>query len=374
MTASSSTATKAFAPLDLRTAEGMLSFVDGCEDRETWIYVGLALKGEFGDVAFTAWDQWSSNAANYSEKTCRSTWKGLKCAGREQGIGGLVNLAKAGGYKFDASDRPAPDLADIARRRADIARRRADRAQRTAREFAERQQLAYSAEQRAHETWHNAMRDGASSYAERKGIDKPESCRYLPQAQGGGLVIPMIRYDLERAQALKGVQLIKDDGTKKFTYGMEKPGTACRLGLPVVGEPVFVCEGYATGMTLRMALERRYPVFVAFDAYNLPVVVEAVYKALPTSPIIICADDDFKTTNKGLPNNVGRIQAQIAMEGVMDTGAKLVCRTFPIFRKETNRGDKDSDFNDLHRLEGLPEVAAQLQVCFDIIHEIKTYG
>jgi putative DNA primase/helicase len=142
----------------------------------------------------------------------------------------------------------------------------------------------------------------------------------------------------------------------------------------VVGEPVFVCEGYATGMTIRMALERRYPVFVAFDAYNLPTVVAAVHQALPGSPIVICADDDHATTVKGLPNNVGRIQAQVAMESVMDAGAKLVVRTFPLFRKETPRADKDTDFNDLHRLEGLPEVAAQLQVALDTIEWLKQHG
>ena len=356
-----------FAPLDLRTVEGMLSFVDGHEDRETWIYVGLALKGEFGNDAFDAWDRWSANAGNYSEKTCRSTWRGLKCTESARGLGGLVNLAKAGGYTFDKESRPAPNLAELAARRA-------ERAERTAREAAERQRLAMSAEDQARADWHAAQRTGTSAYATRKGIDAPESCRYIPAEHGGGLVIPMLRYDLDRAQALKGVQTIRDDGTKKFTYGMTKPGTACRLGLPVVGEPVFVCEGYATGMSLRMALERRYPVFVAFDAYNLPPVVEAVHQCLPGSPIVICADDDYKTKIKGVANNVGRIQAQVAMDSVMDAGALLVVRTFPIFRKETARGDKDTDFNDLHRLEGLPEVAAQLQVCLDTLAELKKYG
>ena len=153
---------------------------------------------------------------------------------------------------------------------------------------------------------------------------------------------------------------------------MEKPGTACRLGLPVVGEPVFVCEGYATGMSIRMALERRYPVFVAWDAYNLPVVVEAVYQLLPSCPIVICEDDDWKTTNKGVANNVGRIQAQIAMDSVMDAGARLVVRAYPVFGPK--RGDKDSDFNDLHRIEGLGEVQKQLGVALDVLHEIQRYG
>jgi putative DNA primase/helicase len=356
-------------PLDLRTAEGMLAFVDGCEDRETWVAIGMALKSEFGDVAFDAWDRWSANAANYSGPACKSSWKGFKSRNGGYTIGTLIKLAKDGGYRFDAQDAPQVDHAELARRRT-------ERANRIAAEAATKAQNAINAELQAKQRWHAAERTGTSAYATRKGIDAPESCRFLPAEQGGGLVIPMLRYDLDRAQALKGLQTISDSGEKKFTYGMAKPGTACRLGLPVVGEPVFVCEGYATGMSIRMALERRFPVFVAFDAYNLPVVVAAVHQSLPGSPIVICADDDYKTTIKGLPNNVGRIQAQVAQESVMDgpDAAKLVVRTFPLFRKETARGDKDTDFNDLHRLEGLPEVAAQLQVCLDTITELKKYG
>lgn len=354
-------------PLDLRTAEGMLSFVDGSDDRETWVAAGMALKNEFGDLAYDAWDRWSQGAANYSSKACQSSWRGFKARNGGYTIGTLIKLAKDGGYKFDSAERSAPDHADLARRRA-------ERAERTARDLAARKAQALTAMQTAKDAWHTALRTGSSAYAARKGIDAPESCRFLPEVQGGGLVIPMLRYDLDRAQALKGVQIIRDTGEKKYTFGMEKPGTACRLGLPVVGEPVFICEGYATGMSIRMALERRFPVFVAFDAYNLPIVCEAVAGALPGSPIVICADDDWKTAIKGIANNVGRIQAQIAMENVMDAGARLVVRTFPVFRKETARGPKDSDFNDLHRLEGLAEVAAQLQLSLDCMDEIKKYG
>lgn len=352
------------SPLSLRVAEGMLSFVDGADDRETWVAIGMALKSEFGQDAFDSWDRWSQGAANYSEKACRSSWRGFKARAGGYTIGTLIKLAKDGGYKFDSNDRPQVDQADLARRRM-------ERAQRTQDELAQRESLAVKAVEAARAEWHAAHREGLSKYAQRKGIEQPESCRYHAD---GGLVIPMLRYDLPREMALKGVQIIRDDGTKKFTYGMQKPGTACRLGMAVVGEPVFICEGYATGMSIRMALDRRYPVFVAFDAYNLPIVVESVYQALPSSPIVICADDDYRTAIKGIPNNVGRIQAQIAMESVMDAGARLVVRTAPIFRKETDRGDKDTDFNDLHRLEGIAEVANQMQTCIELLNEIKKYG
>lgn len=344
----------------------MLSFVDGCEDRETWVAVGMALKAEFGDAAFAEWDGWSQNAGNYNAGACCSSWRGFKARAGGYTIGTLIKLAKDGGYRFDATDAPKVDTQELYRRRQAQAARQAA-------EHQQREQAAVSAEQEARRIWREAQASGTSAYAVRKGIDAPESCRYLAS---GGLVIPMIRYDLPRELALKGLQTIKDDGAKKFTYGMQKPGTACRLGLPVVGEPVFVCEGYATGMTLRMALARRFPVFVAFDAYNLPVVVDAVFQALPTSPIVICADDDHATRIRGLPNNTGRIQSQIAMDSVMDGphGAKLVVRSFPVFKKDTARADKDTDFNDLARLEGLPEVASQMELCLDTIKTLRTYG
>ena len=355
------------APLDIRTADGMLSFVSDCEDRETWVSVGMALKSEFGDDAFAMWDNWSQQAGNYNAGACRSSWRGFKSRSGGYTIGTLIKLAKDGGYTFDKDDTPVVDAAELARRRA-------ERHARSAAEAAQRQQLAISAEDNALTQWRGAGRTGTSAYAVRKGIDAPESCRYLPS--DGGLVVPMLRYDLPREQSLKGVQIIRDDGSKKFTYGMVKPGTACRLGLGVVGEPVFVCEGYATGMSIRMALQRRFAVYVAFDAYNLPVVVDAVYQANPQSPIVICADDDHATTIKGVLHNTGRIQAQIALDGVMDgpKGAKLVCRTYPVFKKETQRSNKDTDFNDLHRLEGLAEVAAQMETCLDGIKTLKSYG
>jgi putative DNA primase/helicase len=356
------------APIELRTAEGMLSFIDGVEDREIWIAVGMALKSEYGDSALPAWDAWSQEAANYSAPACRSSWRGFKSTTGGGGItmGTLVKYAMLGGYTFDAQNQPKVDPGELARRRA-------ERSARAAKEQAERQALASNAEAQALKTWRQASRTGQSPSLERKSIDAAESVRF---GAGGTLVVPMIRYDLPRENSLKGVQEIFADGSKKFTYGMAKTGVACRLGLPVVGDPVLVCEGYATGMTLRMAINRRYPVFVGFDAYSLPAVAVAVYHALPGSPIIICGDDDHGTTLKGLPNNVGRIQAQIAMESVLDIEprAKLVTRTYPVFRRNTQRGRKDTDFNDLHRLEGLAEVSAQIELCLDTIQTLKNYG
>lgn len=198
----------------------------------------------------------------------------------------------------------------------------------------------------AGELWASASRDGTSAYLQRKGV-QAEACRYLPD---GSIVVPLLRYDEPRVTALKAVQRIWPDGTKRFTKGFQKPGVCLRLGLVVAGEPLLVCEGYATGLTLRMAVERRLPVFVALDAGNLLPVAELLREMYPDTRMLICADDDYRTQG-----NPGREKAHKAAKVVDD------CRyTWPVFRPH-NRGPKDTDFNDLHAREGVHAVRRQLK-------------
>jgi putative DNA primase/helicase len=56
------------------------------------------------------------------------------------------------------------------------------------------------------------------------------------------------------------------------------------------GKPVYLCEGYATGATIREATESA--VIVAFDAGNLRKMAEALAAKQPDAFILFCADDD----------------------------------------------------------------------------------
>ncbi|MGI9218103.1 MAG: toprim domain-containing protein [Hydrogenophaga sp.] len=211
---------------------------------------------------------------------------------------------------------------------------------------AQREIEAQRAAMTAADLWASASRTGTSEYLKRKGVDA-EACRYLPD---GSIVIPLLRYDHPREQALKATQRIWPDGTKRFSKGFQKPGVCLRLGLVVAGEPLLICEGYATGLTLRMAVQRRLPVFVALDAGNLLPVAELLRALYPDNRILMCADDDYRT--KGNP---GRDKAVAA--------AKAVGRAdyiYPIFRP-ANRREKDTDFNDLQAREGLNCVRRQLR-------------
>lgn len=209
-----------------------------------------------------------------------------------------------------------------------------------------RSEAAAQAAMKAAELWAIGLRTGHSPYLERKAV-QPEACRYL---RDGAVLIPLLRYDQPRETALKALQIIRPDGSKRFTRGFEKPGCCLRLGHVVVGEPILVCEGYATGLTLRMAVHRRLPVVVALDAGNLLPVLELLRTLHGQSRLLVCADDDYRT-----PGNPGREKAHKASRAV-----ERCAYTWPIFRP-ANRGPKDTDFNDLHQREGLKVVRRQLR-------------
>jgi putative DNA primase/helicase len=159
----------------------------------------------------------------------------------------------------------------------------------------------------------------------------------------------MVRYDWPRESALVGAQVIAPDGEKRFTPGTAKQGSAVRLGLVEVGAVVLLCEGLATGLTIRMALNNRFAVFVAFDAGNLRPVADMLRALYPTSPILVCADDDWQT--KGNPG--------IAKATEVSKRVPYAHLIYPVFTGK--RAAKDTDFNDLHVAMGLPVVGRQFQ-------------
>jgi len=108
-----------------------------------------------------------------------------------------------------------------------------------------------------------------------------------------------------------------------------------------------LCEGLATGLSIRAAINKRFPVFVAFDAGNLGAVAEIVRAQFPASPILVCADDDWQT--KGNP---GVTKAKLIAKHI--PFAHLIYPVFPVGRRAG-----DTDFNDLHAQAGIDEVSRQ---------------
>jgi putative DNA primase/helicase len=269
-------------------------------------------------------------------------------------------VGKFGTYKHGGSDQKvevdwAP-LSDEERARMQAERQAAvDRARRVKDEAAELAALS------AADLWKRASREGRSEYLERK-LVMPEACRFL---RDGSIVIPLLRYDKPQQDRLRALQRIfpgprwdsrtcEELPAKTFTKDFAKTGCALRLGR--VGDStwlVLVCEGYATGLTLRMATDRQVPVYVALDAYNLVFAVEILRELHPNARLLICADDDWKSEDhQGA--NPGRRAAKAAAKATERCDI-----VWPVFNAAT-RGQKDTDFNDLHVREGLQVVSKQL--------------
>lgn len=266
--------------------------------------------------------------------------------------GGALVVGRYGSYKSGESAKVEINWRPLAD--AERTRLKAEREAAQARADARRAEEAELAALGAAELWRRASKVGASAYLERKGV-QGEACRYLPD---GTLVVPLLRYDAPRETALRGVQRIKPDGGKLFTKGFAKTGCCLRLGdAPDNATPLLlVCEGYATGLTLRMATGCAVPVLVALDAGNLHHVVPLLRSLYPAPRLLICADDDHLTVDQATGEliNPGRTAAKAV--------AKLVSRcdlVWPIFNPAT-RAPKDTDYNDLHLREGLAAVRHQL--------------
>jgi putative DNA primase/helicase len=289
--------------------------------------------------------------------------------------GGLLLVGYFGTYRQGGSfEKVAVDWKPMGEEQR--ARQKADRDAAQARAAAERQAEIANAAADALTIWRKAVPDGvASSYLERKGV-RGESCRYLREQLvmrwpgerpgdedtvvrlvGGTLVLPLVRLDYPKQEALRGLQFIRPDGAKLYLRGFDKPGCCVRLGA-VEGAALnllLVCEGYATGLTIRMATGHRLPVFVAFDAGNLAHVVPLLRKLHHHHRILICADDDWRTKDKrtGVLTNPGRTAAKKVARDVSSCDF-----VYPVFG--VGRDEKDTDFNDLHMRAGLDAVARQL--------------
>ena len=68
----------------LERARKALSFIPS-DDRETWLTVGMALAGSFGDSARDLWDAWSKQSIKFNEDNQEKAWRSFRGAGRSVG-------------------------------------------------------------------------------------------------------------------------------------------------------------------------------------------------------------------------------------------------------------------------------------------------
>ena len=185
-------------------------------------------------------------------------------------------------------------------------------------------------QQQASETaaalWSQADAVTAHPYLGRKGI-QPHGVKVFADK----LLIPM----RDTAGKLHSLQTIVPDGDKRFHPGGRVKGCYHAIGKPA--DLLIACEGYATGASIHESTG--HAVAVAFNAGNLEPVAVALRAKYPDLKIIVAADDDHLTEG-----NPGMTKAKAAARAV---GGLVAVPSFP-----AGRGDKDTDFNDLHQLAG----------------------
>jgi len=173
------------------------------------------------------------------------------------------------------------------------------------------------------------------AYLVRKGIRANGALLYQ-----GKLVIPM------RADGgVHSLQFIGADGDKRFLTGGRVAGCYFSIGSAKGAAALCIAEGFATGASIHESTG--YPVAVAFNAGNMTATAQAMRTKFPGLPLILCADDDYRTEG-----NPGMTKATEAARAV---GALLAVPDFG-----DGRPEGATDFNDLARLCGTESVRAAI--------------
>lgn len=138
-----------------------------------------------------------------------------------------------------------------------------------------------------------ACQIGRHDYLKAKGFED-EQGNVWKTDDGQILVIPM-----RVNGSLVGVQLIKEDGSKKFLYGQRTSNAVFTFDNH---GPHILVEGYATGLAVRMALKamkRKYTIHVCFSAGNMA----KVAAQLPGGFVV--ADNDASRTGEKMATSIG---------------------------------------------------------------------
>lgn len=295
-------------------------------ERMDWVRLAMSCKAALGDAGFEVFDSWSSGGSTYDPKASRSTWRSVRASGGV-GPGTLFAIAKAHGWKGDPI---VYDHAAEAQRRAQrAAEERAD-AERKAKRQAAVAGLAQGLLKRA--------KVGEHAYLAAKGFRGEQGLclrvgdgdwhrwgfRAEPAPEHSLLLMLPMR-DVE-TNTVVSAQFIDTRGHKTFLPGGQMRSTVMRLGR---GAERWLCEGYATGLSIRAALQalcRQGEVVICWNAGNLPTVAE----------------------------QLGGRRFVIADNDASGAGEKFAAKTgLPWWQPPRADGAKTCDANDWHQSAGL---------------------
>lgn len=154
-------------------------------------------------------------------------------------------------------------------------------------------------------------------YLERKGF--PDAIALVLENE---LIVPMRNF---KTNKLTSIQRINGHGDKKFLAGGETKGAVFIIGRKRVPVLKVLCEGYATGLSIKAAMDAMHKaceVWVCFSASNLVYVAERI-----GGERFVVADNDASGTGQNAARSTGLPWLMSPVEG--------------------------EDFNDYHQREGL---------------------
>jgi putative DNA primase/helicase len=187
-------------------------------------------------------------------------------------------------------------------------------------------------------------------YLIKKQVNVDSGIRYHPQT--GNILIP-----LRDGQDILGVQRIDATGDKKVNQGGRLSG--CYHVIPGDLDTVYICEGYATAMTVNMATGKT--AVMAVSAGNLSAVGEKIAKMYPTARLVFAADND-----QGGEKNPGIEASEKAVKQI--GRGTVIAPPFP----EGQKGD----WNDFALIHGAEAVRAllvkQTKQLFVDVHDIAS--
>lgn len=306
--------------------QSALSVISPDVDRETWIRLAMSTKAALGDAGFDCFDAWSSGGSSYNQKDAKTAWRTVRASGGV-GPGTLFAIAKQHGWKGEPI---VYDHAAEAARRAQRAAEERAEAERRARRRVEVARIAQGLIKHASVSEHAYL--GAKGFRDERGMTirlQPGDWRRFgfrsePEPPHPLLLLLPMR-DVTSGEVVSA-QFIDVKGHKTFLPGGQMKGTVTRLGR---GSERWLCEGYATGLSVRAALQalcRQGEVVICWNAGNLPVIAET----LPGRRFVI-ADNDVSGAGERFASKTG----------------------LPWWQPPRPEGVKTVDANDYHQSAGL---------------------
>ena len=272
---------------------------------------------------------------HFDDKEGKGTWHCRQCDGKRAGDG-LDLVAKVTGMSTKEAAQEVAQVLGLVSGSLDheaIDQRQAQAARRAEQVKAQEQDRREQAASYAAELVSHSQHSAGVPYLVNKGLGDWSTMRLSGPLNlagigfaAGDLLVPLHNQSGE----LVNVQIVSAQGEKRYLAGGQKAGAFHRIE---GGELVAVCEGYATGLSVHLAMGAT--VYCAMDCGNLLAVANIARAHHPKSRIILAADNDAHT--EGNPGKAKAEQAATKVGGLV---------ALP---------DEPGDWNDYHQAHGLTE-------------------